>query len=120
MDPNGGESLVGATDFEIMVYTSTVNGVIVLSYSTNGGETYPNGIDVIPNVGGTHRYSWRVPNNVNSTHVKVRADWRSQEGDPSLLWASDESNGNFTITPGVTLEFLEVPDVMSYGRYSLV
>ena len=120
LDPNGGESWVGAMDFEIMVYTSTVNGVIVLSYSTNGGETYPNEIDVIPNVGGTQRYSWRVPNNINSTHVKVRADWRSQEGDPSLLWASDESNGNLTITPGVTLEFLEVPDVMSYGRYSLV
>ncbi len=119
-DPNGGEELVGATDFDIIISTTMTNGVIFLYYSTDGGETYPNEIGVYDNTGGTQHIPWRVPNNVNSTSAKVKAEWRTQEDFPSLLLDTDESNGNFTITPGVVLEFLEVPEVMSYGRYYLV
>jgi len=120
VDPNGGEVLTGATEFDIIVSTSMGTGTIFLLYSTNGGETYPNEIGSFANAGGTQHHSWRVPNNVNSTTVKVRAEWRSQEDPLSTLWDADESIGNLTITPGVTLEFLEVPTVMSYGRYYLV
>ncbi|MCG7845110.1 MAG: hypothetical protein MIO90_06745, partial [Methanomassiliicoccales archaeon] len=49
VDPNGGEHLLGATDFDLMFDTSMSGGVIALSYSTDGGENYPNSIGVMVN-----------------------------------------------------------------------
>ncbi|HNU35670.1 MAG TPA: hypothetical protein PKJ15_03660, partial [Methanomassiliicoccales archaeon] len=119
-DPNGGEIIPGGTTFDIRLSTSVAGGVLVLSYSTDGGLSFPNEIVVHSNAGGYQVIGWDVPNNVNTTSAKVRVEWRSQEHAPFTVYRTDQSNSNFTISTRALVEFLEVPEVMSYGPYYLV
>lgn len=118
-DPNGGENIPGGTSFDIRLSTSVAGGVLVLTYSTDGGLSFPNEIVVHSNSGGYQVIAWDVPNNVNTTSARVRVEWRSQEDAPFTVYRTDQSNSNFTISTRALMEFLEVPEVMSYGPYYL-
>ncbi|NLX47072.1 MAG: hypothetical protein GXY70_02710 [Euryarchaeota archaeon] len=118
-DPNGGENIPGGTTFDIRLSTSVSGGVLVLTYSTDGGLSFPNEIAVQSNAGGYQVIAWNVPNNVNTTTAKVQVEWRSQEDDPYNVYRSDHSSANFSIFTRALVEFLEVPEVMSYGPYYL-
>ena len=118
--PNGGETLAGATTAKITFTTSGTGGVVVFSYSTDGGLSYPNPIGTATNVGGSQLYSWEVSNNIDSDKVRLLAEWRSQETLPFMVLATDESDANFTVRPGIDLCFTEVPTEVSYGRYYLL
>jgi len=119
-DPNGGENIFGGTDFDIRLTTSVSGGVLVLSYSTDGGATYPNEITTISNAGGAQVTVWNVPNNVDTTSARVHVEWRSQAASPYTVYRTDQSNGNFSITPSAVLEFMDFPTLMSYGRNELI
>lgn len=119
-DPDGGENILGGTVFDIRLSTSVSGGVLVLSYSTDGGLSFPNEIAVRANSGGYQVIAWDVPNNVNTTKARVGVEWRSQAEAPFTVYRTDRSSGNFTISTRALVEFLEVPEVMSYGPYHLV
>lgn len=119
-DPNGGENILGGTTYDIRLTTSVSGGVLVLTYSTDGGLSYPNDILVRSNAGGYQVIAWNVPNNVNTTSARVQVEWRSQLDAPYTLYRTDQSDDNFSISTRALVEFLEVPEVMSYGPYYLV
>lgn len=119
-DPNGGETIYGGSVFVIRLYTSSSGGVLVVSYSTDGGETYPNEITTVSNGGGTELIDWYVPNNVDSTHARVMAEWRSAESPSGIIYRTAHSAANFTIQSNTVLSFLDVPATMSHGRYELI
>lgn len=93
---------------------------MVLFYSTDGGMAFPNRIGEKENTGGSQTYLWTIPNNINSTKVLVKAEWRSQPSGFFMLIAEDTSDYYFSITPGVQLQFTEVPTLMSSGSHYLI
>ncbi len=119
-DPNGGEMIYGGSVFVIRLYSSSSGGVLVVSYSTDGGATYPNEISTVSNSGGTTLIDWYVPNNVDSTSARVRAEWRSDAGPSGITYRTAQSAANFTLQTNTVLSFLEFPGTMSHGRYELI
>ncbi len=94
LDPNGGEELQGALDYTIRwdaddnVGVTAVN--IYLSY--DGGATFPDTIATGEVNDG--QYVWGVPD-VDEGSCRIKIDVR----DASSNWASDTSDGDFTIVP---------------------
>jgi hypothetical protein len=95
--PNGGETwIVGNTEAITWTKTGSI-GNVELSYSTDGGATYPN---VITGVGGVPSsdlsFAWTIPDDI-STNVKVKI--------VSLTYSDvlDESDAVFSIKPSLTL-----------------
>jgi parallel beta-helix repeat protein len=90
--PNGGQVWRGGSSQNI---TWSAEGPeidhIRLSYSINGGSTYPNVIDIDTEDDGI--YEWTIPTE-NSTEVRVKAI--AEDSNNNTL-AEDTSNGNFTI-----------------------
>lgn len=119
-DPNGGEDIDGGSVFEIRLTTSVSGGSLAVTYSTDGGVTFPNQITTNSNSGGAQVISWHVPNNVETTTARIQVEWRSQALEPYTVYRTDQSDGNFSITPGAVLEFMDFPDSMTYGRYELI
>jgi len=119
-DPNGGENIFGGTTFDIRVTTSVAGGSLAVTYSTDGGSTFPNQITTNSNSGGSQIITWTVPNNVDTTTARVQVEWRSQALEPYTVYRTDQSNGNFSITPSAVLEFMDFPTTMSYGRNELI
>ena len=106
--PNGGELLTGGTIFDIE-WRGTPReggGYAKLFYSTDGGATYPNPIDCVPNPiimgGGNRKYSWTVPN-VDSSTVRVKIVCVSSCTGLAIFYGSDESDSNFTIVQAIKL-----------------
>lgn len=99
--PNGAESLLGGSSFNITWTASDPNGDATLArfelrLSTDGGGTF-NTI-VADNLAGTARtFAWTVPRlNITTARIRVTAF------DSGGLSTADDSNANFTITdPGV-------------------
>ncbi|QLH75247.1 MAG: hypothetical protein HPY73_07215 [Methanomassiliicoccales archaeon] len=118
--PNGGEIWNGGVSHNIAFTTTTDEGVVMLYYSSDGGTTYPNLIGHADCTGGSQTYAWSVPNNLNSTTVRVKVEWRSKYDPPFLVFGSDTSDENFTVRPSTVLRFTQVEALMNYGRYSLV
>ncbi len=119
-DPNGGENIFGGSVFDIRLSTSVAGGVLVVTYSTDGGLTFPNEITTNANTGGSQVIPWHVPNNVDTTSARVQVEWRNRTSSPYTVFRTDQSNGNFTITPSAVLEFMDFPSTMSYGRNELI
>ena len=119
-DPNGGEDIYGGGVFEIRLYTSVAGGVLAITYSTDGGETFPNEITTNSNSGGSQVISWHVPNNVETATARIQVEWRSQALAPYTVYRTDQSDGNFSISPSAVLEFMDFPTTMSYGRNELI
>jgi len=70
--PNGGEKLTGGK-YQYITWTKSsgiIPGAIQLEYSTDGGVTWKK-INNAP-IAGVMRYSWLVPNNINSIRCLVR------------------------------------------------
>lgn len=121
--PNGGETLIGGSTFDIQWVTSGAGGYVHFWYSTDGGETYPNSIDCVPNpliTRGNATYSWFVPPNVNSSTVRVKANWIERCTGIAGFYATDESDYNFTIQKGVAIRFTSVPAQVSAGKSCLI
>ena len=119
-DPNGGENIFGGTTFDIRLSTSVAGGVLVITYSTDGGATFPNQITTNSNAGGYQVIGWTVPNNIETSSARVKVEWRSQAAEPFTVYRTDSSYGNFSITPSAVLEFMDFPALMSYGRNELI
>jgi Divergent InlB B-repeat domain/SdrD B-like domain len=91
--PNGGEAWKAGTSHYITWGASDNTGVtgLDLSYSTDGGLTFPNTIATgVPNTGP---YLWTVPN-TPSTTARVRIVAHDGSGNT----AADTSDANFTIS----------------------
>ncbi len=92
--PNGGEVwVVGETR---NITWTTVGNVanVKLSYSVNGGTTYPNAISA--STTNTGSYAWTIPDAIGTT-LRVKVE---DVLDPD---AYDESNANFKIKGSLTL-----------------
>lgn len=119
-DPNGGENIFGGTTFDIRLSTSVAGGSLVITYSTDGGQTYPNQITTNSNTGGYQVITWNVPNNVDTTSARVQVEWRNRTLAPYVVYRTDSSAANFSITPSAVLEFMDFPTTMSSGRNELI
>lgn len=112
---NGGEVINGGDKVKIMWTTTAVEGGVMLELSTNGGETFPNFIAMVPATKGL--YSWTVPLGLNTTSARLKATLVSRTLPPYEVWSTDVSAANFTIVPKLVLRFTEVPAEVSAGRY---
>ncbi|MGB9902704.1 hypothetical protein [Methanothrix sp.] len=93
--PNGGEVLKRQLPFTItwtMPSSASVSGV-VLSYSTDGGKTFPHTIASI--MGPATSFTWRPPN-IATTQARVKVTVIYDTG----AQASDTSDADFTIQKG--------------------
>ncbi|MCX5708845.1 MAG: hypothetical protein NTY14_07775 [Candidatus Omnitrophica bacterium] len=92
--PNGGEVWVSEDSRNITWTWGGTMAAVKLSYSTDGGTTYPYIINAAaPNGaggGGSFSYSWTVPNTLSQT-CRVRVE------DPADATVGDDSNANFRI-----------------------
>lgn len=88
--PNGGESLVVGTSYNITWNSSTYYSTVNIEYSTNNGSTWTPIATADPNDG---TYTWTVPNTPTSQAI-VRV---SNNANPSV---NDVSNAVFSIVPG--------------------
>jgi hypothetical protein len=99
VSPNGGENWLSGTNHEIKWSASdSVSGIkdnsIVIYYSTDGGQTYPNIITSgAPNTGS---FNWIVPN-LDENDVKIKITVSDNAGNQG----EDESSGNFEISTQV-------------------
>lgn len=106
-NPNDGQLLYHNNSYSI-VWSATADDpaatvTVDLSYSTDGGVTYPNTIATGEANDGV--YSWTVPT-VFSSNVRVKATATDSHG----LSSSDDSDANLTIaSPIVMNEFLPNP-----------
>jgi len=98
--PNGGELLMGGSKYDITWTTSQPGyGYVTLLYSLDNGTSWTK-IDNVPNalvIGGNPSYTWTVPE-VRSAHCRIKLNWHSG-GTYSTLYATDTSDGEFTISP---------------------
>ena len=117
--PNGGEVLFGGSLYNISWTTSRIEGAIHLLFSTDGGRTFPNEIIIITN-SRRQAYTWLVPINVDSTAVRVRADWVSSEGSTGTPLATDVSDANLTIETTTIVRFTSAPTSLTAGRFYLL
>jgi len=92
--PNGGEAWIMGSSHDILWTTSGTINFVDLSYSTDGGGTYPNSI--ITSLGNIGVHGWTVPDDVSGT-VRVQV---ADSGDAEAL---DTSNANFRIRATVIL-----------------
>ena len=119
-EPDGGEELIAGSVFTIRWQVSSGGGYIAIDMSSDGGERW-NGLDTIANQPdhsfGT--YDWSIPPNLDSDTCMVRVIWRSALGKPWDEYARDESSSNFTVEPGVTIQFTEMPTRVAFGKYYL-
>ena len=93
--PIGGEVWAGGSSHDIS-YTITGGSPpynVVMSYSTNNGETYPNTINEIitHNEEGTYTYEWSVPK-TNCSMMRVRVNVTDY-----ALSADSKTSGTFTV-----------------------
>jgi len=97
--PNGGESWAGGSSQNI-TWLATGSGIskIKLSYSLDGGSSYP--YIIAENEANDGVYTWTAPN-VTSSTAKVKIE--ALTSTDSVV-TSDISNANFTIT-GVVASF---------------
>jgi hypothetical protein len=121
ISPNGGEIIIAGMTIVIeWVATGGYGGYVKFYYSTDGGEDYPNFIDCVSNpsiIGANPKYSWIVPPNINSSIMRIKADWvSSPEGIP-IYYDGDVTDDNFTVRQDVAVHFRSVPETASYGRY---
>ncbi len=117
--PNGGEVLKGGSTYDVAWTTSSIEGAIHLTFSTDAGRTFPNEIVIITN-SRRQAYTWLVPINVDSTTVRIRADWVSSEGSTGEPLASDDSDADLTIETTTIVRFTGAPTTVSAGRYYLL
>jgi hypothetical protein len=115
--PNGGETWMGHSAHDITWTPSTTGGVFNLTLSTDGGLTYPQVLAGA--LTGKAKYTWTVPNNINSTTCRVKVTW-TLGTFPDYQTMVDESDSNFTIRRSITVEFVHVNDTMSSSRYYLL
>jgi len=92
--PNGGEVWIVGENRNITWTTSGSVANVKLSYSVNGGTTYPNIISA--STTNTGSYSWTIPDAIGTT-VRVKVE------DVLDVDAFDESNANFKIKGSVTV-----------------
>ncbi|MBI3659463.1 DUF11 domain-containing protein, partial [Candidatus Acetothermia bacterium] len=103
--PNGGETIVAGSTFSttwtLCAESGSGSGLssmpIALSYSTDGGSTFPNLIATGEANDGL--YSWNTPGSVNSTSVRVKIACSDNLGNAAM----DTSNANFTLAPGAAV-----------------
>jgi hypothetical protein len=109
--PNGGELLMGGSEYDIEWTTSNPGyGYVTLLYSLDNGASWIK-IDNVPNtlvIGGNPSYTWTVPS-VRSTHCRIKLNWHSGGTYPTL-YATDTSDNEFTISP-VQIYFCSEGDV---------
>ncbi len=94
--PNGGESWVGCTSYNITWTKSTcIGGYWNIYYSTNNGGTWTAIVNAVTDNGATSQtYGWQVPNGVTSSQALIKVE--SYYYPTSYF---DQSNGVFTISP---------------------
>lgn len=120
LTPDGGDELIAGSVFTMRWQVSSTGGYIAIYLSVNGGERWE-GLDTITNQPdhsfGT--YDWSIPPNMESDTCKVRVIWKSSTSKPWDEYGRDESTSNFTVVPGVTIQFTEMPTQVAYGKYYL-
>jgi hypothetical protein len=87
--PDGGETLVAGTDFDITWLSTASVGNMLIEYSTNSGTDWATVVDSTDNDGS---YTWTVPDE-NSATCLIRIS-EVQDGFPT-----DTSDAVFTILP---------------------
>ena len=93
--PNGGENLVGCSNYNIIWNKSNCIGNWNIYYSLNNGSTFTTIASNVANNGlVTQTYAWYVPDNLTTTQGLIRVESASY---PSTYY--DLSNADFTITP---------------------
>ena len=105
--PNGGEGWQIAQNHTITWSTTGTIPNVKLTYSTNGGTTYPNVITA--SGANTNSYVWNVPD-VPTTTARVRVE---DVNDSTVL---DDSNANFSIQGNFTLTAPNGGEVWGVGE----
>lgn len=121
LDPNGGEEITAGSTFPVRWSVSGLGGYIRIQLSVDGGTRWEGLKDLVNSPAhGYGTWDWYVPPNMNETACRIRVVWVSALTKPFDTWASDESASNFTVAPGVSVSFRNVPSTMSYGQYQLI
>ena len=120
LSPNGGENLVGKSQYSIRWSTSGITGNyhIRLMYSVDGGNSYP--YEIADDISDTSTYLWTVPDIVtprarvkvvaeDATHNPVAQD--GSDGDFSIAIATVRISGSVALTSGQGLSSV----TMNYG-----
>lgn len=119
-DPDGGETLIAGSTTQLRWSISDTGGYVWIYLSTDGGASYQS-IDTVSSTPshGTDSYDWLIPANYNYTKCRIKLMWTDGVIKPFNIHAEDISDANFTIAPGVSITFTEMPTLVSYGRYYL-
>jgi len=107
--PDGGEKLKGGTEYPVIWESGFKTGSVTLSYSTDGGASYPHVI--AEGETNDNTYTWKVPE-IDSRSVRVRVEVASVE------IIKDESAGDFVIDstpPTVRLLTLDGGEILESG-----
>lgn len=96
VSPNGGEKLVYGNITSIVWDASSILSKSVIIQLLKGGNVYSVIASVVPQGTDTGRfiYSWTVPST-----IPYGTDYAVRISDASRLALSDQSDGNFTVTP---------------------
>ncbi len=118
LTPDGGEELKAGSVKKISWSVSGSTGYIFIAYSTNGGKKYESITTISNNPSlGVGSIDWNIPPTINSTKCRIRVIWTSGLMKPFTVYDQSESESNFTIEPGVVIQFTEVPSLVSFGKY---
>ena len=102
--PNGGEVWDVASQQNISWIWGGSIPIVILSYSTDSGVTFPNIIDATAPNGtgpnGSYSYSWTVPDNISS-HFRVKIQDANDSTDYGVSAADAKIQGTFSLTSPV-------------------
>lgn len=134
--PAGGEVWTGGSSHDIS-YTIIGGSApynVVMSYSTNGGTTYPNAINItVKQVEGECTYPWTLPEtDANAVKVKVKVtDYAGVSKDdassnfvidstaPAIERTISPAGGSVSIRKPVTIVFSEEMDPITVSAFSI-
>ncbi|MDD5466037.1 MAG: Ser-Thr-rich GPI-anchored membrane family protein, partial [Candidatus Omnitrophica bacterium] len=109
--PNGGETLIVGTAYDVLWSTAGTISKVNLYYSTDGGTSYTSTIATA--VTNTNSYSWTIPDAIG-TQVKVKV---ANFDDAAVF---DTSNADFTVKGSIVLTAPNGAEVWRVGTQQAV
>ncbi len=120
ISPNGGENIISGATVRVRWSISGLSGFIIVQLSIDKGVSWDT-LTTLQNrpSHGQGWYDWFADPRLNSTACKVQVIWRDSLIKPYTEYASDMSDAEFAVQPGLLIYFKAVPPVVSFGSYNL-